>query len=138
MSRKNALQFPEFSKYEVSKLLMFQENFESFDWTLRDMSVHKTGGTPDNTSRVFSFCENYSAPGISVKAVADKPGKRWLRGGEQFAEFLGSNRKKRGFSNSWSLIVGGRVGLKLFWSRYTSGFCTLSPARFFSFQASRG
>jgi hypothetical protein len=76
MSRKNTVQFPEFSKHEVCKLLMFHDNFESFDWTLRDVRVHKTGETPENTSRVSSFCDTYSALGISIKAVANKPGKR--------------------------------------------------------------
>jgi hypothetical protein len=28
------VEFPEFAKQEVCKLLMFQDNFESFDWTL--------------------------------------------------------------------------------------------------------
>ncbi len=28
------MEFPEFSKQEVCNLLMFRDNFESFDWTL--------------------------------------------------------------------------------------------------------
>ncbi len=32
------MEFPEFSKQEVCNLLMFHENFESFDWTL--ISLH--------------------------------------------------------------------------------------------------
>ncbi len=37
MSIQGFEKFPQFLKQEVSNLLMFPDNFESFDWTLKSL-----------------------------------------------------------------------------------------------------